>query len=87
MWSYVGISLAGIGGLGLVREVLRNIRLSMAIWVGLRRVIGVASRAFSLSAAKVLLVPGAVLISSLASYAFQAITLHLGVPWKMPFQP
>ncbi|WP_155489868.1 hypothetical protein [Yersinia frederiksenii] len=42
MWSYVGISLAGIGlvGLvGLVREVLRNIRLSMAIWVELRRVI------------------------------------------------
>ncbi|WP_229768819.1 hypothetical protein, partial [Yersinia enterocolitica] len=39
MWSYVGISLAGIGGLGLVREVLRNIRLSMAIWVELRLVI------------------------------------------------
>ncbi|EPU8566162.1 hypothetical protein ACVZYT_003929 [Yersinia enterocolitica] len=56
MASYVGISLAGIGGLGLVREVLRNIMLSMAIWVGLLRVIGVASRAFSLSVAMVRLV-------------------------------
>ncbi|WP_145525298.1 hypothetical protein [Yersinia rohdei] len=80
MWSYVGIWLAGSWSLGLVREVLRKIRLSMAIWVELRRVIGVASRAFSLSGAMVRLLLGAVLISSLAPYDFQAIILHLGVP-------
>ncbi|HEI6714210.1 TPA: hypothetical protein SJ157_000055 [Yersinia enterocolitica] len=38
----------------------------MAIWVGLRRVIGAASRAFSLSVAMVLLVLVAVLISYLS---------------------
>ncbi|HHH1927482.1 TPA: hypothetical protein ACPZT9_003774 [Yersinia enterocolitica] len=67
MWSYVGISLAGIGGLGLVREVLRNIRLSMAIWVGLRRVIGAASRAFSLSVSMTRSIVAAIQQSALAT--------------------
>ncbi|HDL8567126.1 TPA: hypothetical protein PXS11_001027 [Yersinia enterocolitica] len=63
--------LAGeIWGLGLVLEVLRKIRLSIAIWVELRRVIGAASRAFSLSVAMVRLVPVAALISNL-SYQLQ----------------
>ncbi|MBX9479218.1 hypothetical protein J8Z85_08840 [Yersinia enterocolitica] len=75
MWSYVGISLAGIGGLGLVREVLRNIRLSMAIWVGLRRVIGAASRAFSLFVAMFRLVLACGLLSHLA-VLFQQQTFH-----------
>lgn len=67
MASYVGISLAGIGGLGLVREVLRNIRLSMAIWVGLRRVIGAASRAFSLSVSMTRSIVAAIQQSALAT--------------------
>ncbi|EMF7827948.1 TPA: hypothetical protein ACJCXE_004374 [Yersinia enterocolitica] len=67
MWSYVGISLAGIGGLGLVREVLRNIKLSMAIWVGLRRVIGAASRAFSLSVSMTRSIVAAIQQSALAT--------------------
>ncbi|WP_139273913.1 hypothetical protein [Yersinia ruckeri] len=75
MWSYVGISLAGIGLVGLVREVLRNIRLSMAIWVGLRRVIGAASRAFSPSVAMVRLALTCGLLSHLA-VLFQQRTFH-----------
>ncbi|HHH2064788.1 TPA: hypothetical protein ACPZUG_004256 [Yersinia enterocolitica] len=67
MASYVGISLAGIGGLGLVREVLRNIKLSMAIWVGLRRVIGAASRAFSLSVSMTRSIVAAIQQSALAT--------------------
>ncbi|HHH1616125.1 TPA: hypothetical protein ACPY5B_004317 [Yersinia enterocolitica] len=67
MWSYVGISLSGIGGLGLVREVLRNIKLSMAIWVGLRRVIGAASRAFSLSVSMTRSIVAAIQQSALAT--------------------
>ncbi|MGE4865854.1 hypothetical protein [Yersinia enterocolitica] len=63
----MGISLAGIGGLGLVREVLRNIRLSMAIWVGLRRVIGAASRAFSLSVSMTRSIVAAIQQSALAT--------------------
>ncbi|HDL6770598.1 TPA: hypothetical protein ACHH6K_003444 [Yersinia enterocolitica] len=67
MWSYVGISLAGTCLVGLVREVLRNIRLSMAIWVGLRRVIGAASRAFSLSVSMTRSIVAAIQQSALAT--------------------
>ncbi|ELI8130110.1 hypothetical protein ACT0ZX_004578 [Yersinia enterocolitica] len=47
----------------------------MAIWVGLRRVIGAASRAFSLSVAMVRLVLACGLLSHLA-VLFQQQTFH-----------
>ncbi|MBX9488821.1 hypothetical protein J8Z82_14660 [Yersinia enterocolitica] len=75
MWSYVGVSLAGICLAGLVRWDTLNLRLSSAIWVGLRRVIGAASRAFSLSVAMIRLALACGLLSHLA-VLFQQRTFH-----------
>ncbi|HEB9655288.1 TPA: hypothetical protein RZL14_002256 [Yersinia enterocolitica] len=58
----------------------------MAIWVGLRRVIGAASRAFSLSAAMVRLVLVGVLISNLSYQSQQEAIQPCEYLQQMPRQ-
>ncbi|EOD4109777.1 TPA: hypothetical protein ACPY5B_004470 [Yersinia enterocolitica] len=61
-------------------------RLSSAICVGLRRVIGAASRAFSLSVAMVRLVLVGVLISNLSYQAQQEASQPCEFLQRMPRQ-